>query len=126
MSYLRDYSTRTTPQSEPLPGQVPNSAGGHGWQVDDWQRLARFLVLGSEGGSYYATERALTRENAQAVQRCIATDGARAVREIVAISKAGRAPKNDPAIFALALACADDDAEATRLYREALKADARQ
>lgn len=113
MSYLREFSTRTTPQSEPMPGQVPNSAGGHAWQVGDWQRLARFLVLGSEGGSHYATERALTRENAQAVMRCIAADGRRAVREIVAVSEAGRAPKNDPAIFALALACAADDA-ATR------------
>jgi 60 kDa SS-A/Ro ribonucleoprotein len=62
MNYLRQYSTRSTPQSEPIPGstQVPNSAGGHAWAVDDWQRLERFLILGSEGGSYYASERKLT------------------------------------------------------------------
>ena len=27
---------------------------GHAWAVDDWTRLRRFLILGSEGGSYYA------------------------------------------------------------------------
>jgi len=114
MSYLREHSTRTTPQSEPMPGQVPNSAGGHAWEVDDWTRLSRFLILGSEGGSYYATQQTLMRENAQAVMRCIAADGRRAVREILAVSDAGRAPKNDPAIFALALACAAEDADTRR------------
>ena len=74
------------------------------WAVDDWTRLDRFLILGSEGGSYYASERKLTRENAEAVLRCIAADGARVVARIVAVSDAGRAPKNDPALFALALA----------------------
>ena len=48
----------------------PKSPGGYAWAVDDWTRLDRFLVLGSEGGSYYATERALTAENASAVLRC--------------------------------------------------------
>jgi 60 kDa SS-A/Ro ribonucleoprotein len=113
VSYLNQFSTKQTPQSEPLPRQVPNSAGGHAYNAGDWARLSRFLVLGSEGGSYYAGEQKLTRESAQAVLACIANDGPRAVREIVAISKTGRAPKNDPAIFALALACAADD-QATR------------
>jgi 60 kDa SS-A/Ro ribonucleoprotein len=115
MSYLKQFSTRHTPQSEPLPGQVPNSAGGHAWAVDDWMRLRRFLILGSEGGSYYASERQLTRENAQAVMRCVETDGAHAVNEICAVSLEGRAPKNDPAIFALALA-ASASSDATRAY----------
>jgi 60 kDa SS-A/Ro ribonucleoprotein len=38
------------------------------------------------------------------VERCIRADGARAVKRIVEISESGRAPKNDPAIFALAMA----------------------
>lgn len=102
MNYLRS-ALGPTPQSEPLPGQVANSAGGYSYGVDDWARLQRFLILGSEGGSYYATEKKLTKENAQAVQRCIASDGPRTVRTIVEVSDAGRAPKNDPAILALAL-----------------------
>jgi 60 kDa SS-A/Ro ribonucleoprotein len=104
--YARLFSLRRTPQSEPIPGTVPNSAGGYAFPVDDWIRFDRFLVLGSEGGSYYAGARTLTRENAQGVARCIAADGPRAVARIVAASGAGRAPKNDPALFALALATA--------------------
>ncbi len=96
---------KDAPQSAPIdPRQIPNSAGGFVWAVDDWTRLDRFLILGSEGGSFYATEQALTLENAAAVARCIDTDGPRVVARIVEVSQAGRAPKNDPALFALALA----------------------
>jgi 60 kDa SS-A/Ro ribonucleoprotein len=104
--YAAHVSRKTTPQSEAIPGkkQVRNSAGGFSFAVDDWVRLDRFLVLGCEGGSYYAAERPLTQDNAQAVIRCIAADGAEVVRRIVAVSTAGRAPKNDAAIFCLALA----------------------
>jgi 60 kDa SS-A/Ro ribonucleoprotein len=115
MSYRTHFSTRKTPQSQPIPGsaQVPNSAGGFAWAVDDWTRLDRFLLLGSEGPSYYASEQKLTVENAEAVLRCIQSDGARTVARIVAVSEAGRAPKNDPALFALAMAAGTGDA-ATR------------
>ena len=112
MKLFEYLSAKKTPQSEPVPGKatVPNSAGGHAFAVDDWTRLDRFLVLGSEGGSYYATERKLTVESAQAVIRCAKLDGAAAVRRIVAVSDAGRAPKNDYAVFALALVAANADA----------------
>jgi 60 kDa SS-A/Ro ribonucleoprotein len=113
VDYARLFSLRLTPQSEPIPGTVPNAAGGYAFPVDDWVRFDRFLVLGAEGGSYYAGERALTRDNAAAVLRCIAADGARAVARIVEISASGRAPKNDPALFVLALAMAAGD-EPTR------------
>src|SRR6185437_14957548 len=117
-SYLTGVlSTVSTPQSEPIPGsdQVQNSAGGYSFKIDDWARLRRFLILGSEGGTYYISEKALTLENAQGVLACIKADGKRAVDEIVAISDAGRAPKNDPALFALAMAAGLGDLE-TRKY----------
>src|SRR5262249_19859466 len=106
INYGKLFSRKTTPQSQAIPGsaQVPNSAGGFAWPVDDWVRLERFLILGTEAGSYYAEERALTRDNAEAVERCIGLDGKRVVERIVAVSDAGRAPKNDPSIFALAMA----------------------
>jgi len=113
MSYLKRHGTRRVPQWAPLPDQAPNSAGGFAWAVDVWTRLRRFLILGSEGGSYYASEWSLTRENAQAVEECVREDGLRAVAEIVRVSAEGRAPKNDPALYALALAAGLGD-EATR------------
>ena len=101
---LKRVAETSTPQSEPLPGMVPNSAGGHAYPVDDMTRLRRFLILGSEGGSYYANERKLTLENAAAVKRCIENDGPKAVYEIAYISRHGRAPKVGPPLFALAMA----------------------
>ncbi len=124
MSYIAKILKSPTPQSEPLPGaaQVRNSAGGYAFPVTDWTRLDRFLVLGSEGGSYYASARTLTQDNAEAVLRCIAADGVRTVARIVEISDAGRAPKNDPAIFALALAAARGDAATRQAALAALPA----
>jgi 60 kDa SS-A/Ro ribonucleoprotein len=122
MSYLKRIRPRRPPQSAPIAGsgQVPNSAGGYAWEVDDWARLRRFLILGSEGGSYYASERTLTRENAEAVERCLAGDGPRAVAEIVRVSADGRAPKNDPALFALAMAAGLGDQPTRKAALEAL------
>ena len=96
MSYLKRHGTRRVPQWAPLPGQAPNSAGGFAWAVDVWTRLRRFLVLGSEGGSYYASEWTLTRENAQAVEQCVREDGLRAVAEIVRVSRRGPGAEERP------------------------------
>ncbi|HEX8206183.1 MAG TPA: hypothetical protein VF587_09000, partial [Solirubrobacteraceae bacterium] len=61
MSYLKDLVRRRGA------GKVTNDAGGRAFPVDVWTRLRRFLILGSEGGTFYATEAALTRENAAVV-----------------------------------------------------------
>ncbi|MEW5926447.1 MAG: TROVE domain-containing protein [Gemmatimonadota bacterium] len=125
MDFTRYVATRLrrlrTPQSAPVPGtaQVPNSAGGFAWAVDRWTRLDRFLVLGSEGGTYYVGERELTVENASAAAECVAEDGPRTVARVVEVSTSGRAPRNDPALFVLAMAAGLGD-EATR--RAALEA----
>jgi len=120
MSYLKRHGARRVPQWAPLPGQAPNSAGGFAWAVDPWARLRRFLILGTERGSYYASEWTLTRKNAQAVEKCVQEDGLRAVAELVRVSTEGRAPKNDPALYALALAAGTGDLETRRAALEAL------
>jgi 60 kDa SS-A/Ro ribonucleoprotein len=99
---------------------VPNSAGGHAFPVDDWERLDRFPILGAEGGSCHAGKLRLTRESARAVERCLAADGGRAVRRIAEISASGRASSNDPALFALALAAAAPNAATRRAALDAL------
>lgn len=102
ISYLSSSIAPPT-QREPLQGQVMNNAGGFVYAIDDWARVDRFLILGSEGGTYYATERTLSRDNAQVIEKLAATDGVKLVARIVEISTSGRAPKNDPATLALAL-----------------------
>jgi 60 kDa SS-A/Ro ribonucleoprotein len=114
--YLKNaaVAVATPPQSEPLDErQVENSAGGFVYQVDQWKRLDRFLILGSEKGSYYASEKKLTTDNVKGIASCVKDDGLRLVKRIVEISDAGRAPKNDPALLALAYAAAKGD-DATR------------
>ena len=114
INYAKLFSRRVTPQSQPIPGskQVRNSNSGYSWQVDDWTRLDRFLILGAEGGTYYIGERELVKQNHDALIRCIKANGIRVVDRIVEISDAGRAPKNDPAIFALALVVTHGDVPA--------------
>ena len=112
MEYLtRHQNIVSTPQSQPIPGedQIVNAAGGFVWEIDRWARLHRFLVLGSEGGTYYASEQSLTQENCTGALECIKEDGQRVVELVVEISEAGRAPKNDPALFVLALASVKGD-----------------
>lgn len=121
--YLTNFVTKNkTPQSQPMSGtvQVRNSAGGYVFALDQWDQLKRFLILGSEGGSYYASQRTLTVQNATNLLQCIEADGVRVVNEIVAISKDGRAPKNDPAIFALALCASAGNDETRKLALDVL------
>jgi 60 kDa SS-A/Ro ribonucleoprotein len=111
MKYAKHFSTKSTPQSQPIPGkaQIKNDAGGYVFEASAWNQLQRFLVLGAEGGTYYAGERKLTQEAATNTVKCIKENGVRVVSEIVNISREGRAAKNDAAIFALALACTHGD-----------------
>lgn len=120
-SYLKHFTALFTPQKEKARvDQVVNSAGGFVFELDRWARLDRWLVLGVEGATYYASEQKLTRENALSLLECLSADGPRTVARIVEISVAGRAPKNDPAIFALAIAAGHEDPATRKAALDAL------
>ncbi|KAJ3193715.1 60 kDa SS-A/Ro ribonucleoprotein [Irineochytrium annulatum] len=86
--------------------------------VDPAVRLRRFLILGTEGGTYHAGELQLTAENARAVAGLIAEGkGKQVVDEIVKVSEGGMAAKQDPCLFALAMAIRlGDEATKTAAY----------
>lgn len=115
-------STKTTPQSQAIRGtnQQMNNAGGYSYVLSKWDRLQRFLILGSEGGTYYVGEKKLTEDNAGVVLECAREDADNAVKVIAQISESGRAPKNDAAIFALALIASEGDLNARRLALQAM------
>lgn len=109
------------PQSQKVDeAQILNPAGGYVWKVDDIDRLRRFLMLGVEGGTYYAGERQLTQENAQVVASLAITNGSGLVREIVDVSTSGRAAKQDPTLFALAMAAVVGTNDTKRLALDAI------
>lgn len=95
-----------TPQSQAMFGenQVQNNAGGFVYTLDPWKRLDRFLILGTEGNTYYQAEKPRTLENAKHVLELIKQDGVRVVNRVLEISESNRAPKADPGLFVLALA----------------------
>lgn len=118
---LTAISTRATPQSQRADArQVPNNAGGHTFTVDAATRLRRFLVLGTDGGTYYTDAPDLTRDNAGVVLEMATTATTELVAEIVAVSHGGRAPRQNPAIFALAAACSLGDDDGRRAALDAL------
>ncbi len=105
MDYARHITE--TPQSEAILGReadmAKNSADGFSFKLDKWAQLERFLVLGTEGGTFYAGERKLTRENASVILACAKEDGQRAVDTIVRFRKENRVPKANTLLFALAV-----------------------
>jgi 60 kDa SS-A/Ro ribonucleoprotein len=105
----------TVPQTEPAAAnQVPNSGGGFSFALDDMKRVYRFLILGTEGGTYYTSEKTLTLENAACVMRLLeAGRGPEVVEAVKAVSVGGRAAKQKPTLFALAM-CARLGDDATR------------
>lgn len=113
---LSNIGTRKTSQRQPIlgrPDMVENYAGGFGWEVDDWMKLRRWLILGSQGGTYYVGQQKLTEDNCDAALRLIDSDGPEVVKLVTAISESGRAPKNDYALFVLAI-CASLGNDETR------------
>lgn len=118
---LKNSAERSVPQTEAVDvRQVQNSAGGYSFKLSPMQHLRRFLILGTEGGTYYASQAQHTNSNIELVRAIIASNPKDAIEEIVNISKSGRAPKNDQALFALSVAMTHSDESVRRMAFDAL------
>ncbi|WP_315134854.1 TROVE domain-containing protein, partial [uncultured Actinomyces sp.] len=105
MDVLRKINTRITPQHQKATAkQVANSAGGYVFALDDVARLRRFLILGVDGGTYYTSAHALAVDNVKVLERLASEDPRTLVDTIVQVSTSGAAPRQNPALFALAYA----------------------
>src|SRR5690606_27311016 len=89
---------------------------------DVFDQLRRFLILGSENGSYYVGASELTAQNIGAVKKALDVDPYRAIDLIVDVSVQGRAPKQEPALLSLALAASYkmESKEAAKIRQYAL------
>jgi 60 kDa SS-A/Ro ribonucleoprotein len=119
---LTGFSTTKTHQQHRIPGrhdQVKNNAGGYVFEIDPLAQLTRFLTMGSAGGTFYVGESELTSENGNLILAMTKTeaDHRRMVDKIVEISLAGRAMKQNPTLFALAIACQHGTVEGKQYAR---------
>lgn len=112
-----DPARRTTPATEQAtPEQVRSHQGAFVFEVDDMERAKRFLILGSEK-SFYQAGAKLSLENAETLSRIAKSDrAAELVNLIVDISVAGRAPKQSPGLFALAVVINQTEDTAVKAY----------
>ncbi|MFC8382312.1 TROVE domain-containing protein [Nocardia sp. NPDC057272] len=121
MNILSRFSRRATPQTVPADHrQVVNNAGGYIFEITPQARVRRFLTLGTESGTFYVNAKALTADNAEFIIEYAAEHAADLVREIVEISTSGRAPRQNPALFALAAAASLGDVDGRRASFAAL------
>lgn len=99
-----DSARRSTPATEQArPDQVRNNQGGFTFELDDMARAKRFLILGSES-SFYQSGGKLSMENAETLARIAKSDRVfELINLIVDVSVQGRAPKQSPGLFALAV-----------------------
>ena len=102
-NYLKDLLK--TAQTSPIPGKkmVKNNAGGFSFEISQQELLERFLLIGSEKGTYYVGEKELTVANASKVIEYIKEDGMTVLNTVVDVLKNKKAPKQDAGIFTLAL-----------------------
>lgn len=122
MKYAK-LMAKPVPQTEALDErQVQNNVGGFVFQLDNWSRLNRFLILGSDANTYYQKAPQLTRENAKCVVACYDENSVKTVDAIVSVSVENRAPKNDAAIFALALGATHKDVKVRQMALAAMPA----
>jgi 60 kDa SS-A/Ro ribonucleoprotein len=110
---------RTTPQNRPAGNapvaQVKNNAGGFVFEISGLQKLDRFLIIGTSGGTFYASEKDITKQNTDEVVKLIKANGKVVVDRVVEISQAGRAKNNDYALLVMALVFTHGDV-ATKMY----------
>lgn len=107
---VKNTAPKLTPQSQKAAkGQKKNNAGGFTFTVGALDRIKRFLILGSED-SFYMSGAKLALQNATTIEKYTAAASLEATRElidlIVSVSVEGRAAKQQPALFALALVIA--------------------
>lgn len=100
-AFTRALSTPTPQTEKNDPIQVKNNAGGFVFEVTDKTRLERFLILGTDGGTYYQNELDLTKQNLNWLSDLISRNEELVWDTVRTISDEGRAYKNSPTIMAL-------------------------
>ncbi len=100
---MKNYAAHAGKNIASTPNAI-NHSNAAVYGVADATVLDRFLVLGTEGGTYYVAEKEQTLEIVPSIKRLMEVDHRWVVDHTVAFSDAGRGVKNDPALFVMAMA----------------------
>jgi len=93
-----------------------NSAGGFTYTVSDEESINRILILGTNSNSYYSSATKLTADAITAVKRMVDEGkGEMILTHLLDVYESGRAPKQDPTFFVLALLTQGTMPDAVRL-----------
>lgn len=97
-------NNRTTPQTvRSRDDEVQNNEGGFVFQLTPRERLERFLVLGTTGGTFYATQQDITEENFEFLRDAIKQDEQTVLDTVYNVSVNGLAAKQSPTLFTFAM-----------------------
>jgi len=102
--YLHSRTNESKPQSvsTKLQGQINNSDGGAVYAVSQNQLVRRFLILGSEGRSYYASQADKLDLAVDAVESIVKNDPYAALATLKDVAETHAAAKKTPSILLLA------------------------
>lgn len=103
---------RTSQRQKTEPSQVQNNAGGYVYPVDKWEAARRFMIMGTETGSFYRGETELTKEMVNQTARCLRENPIRLAMTAKEIISERSAIRPDYALYVLAgvSLCPDEDA----------------
>ena len=96
--------------------QVKNSAGGYVYKVGAAEQMRRFLVLGTEGGTFYASQKDLTKVNLDNLKALAASDPFVYITVLEEADQQNIAPRHSTVLLALAVLYAHNDKEAVRTW----------
>jgi 60 kDa SS-A/Ro ribonucleoprotein len=100
---------------EPIQGTVTNNAGGQSFLVSREQMLMRYLIMGSDKPTYYASSQTSTLENLDNVVQMIHNGkGLDIVQILIDVSVSARAPKQTFTLIVLAICSLSEDLQLKR------------
>ena len=102
--------------------EVKNNAGGFVYKINKWKRFNRFLIIGSGSGTYYVSAFDHTSDNVEIIKKCLNDDYKRTVDVIVEVSTKALAAKQEPTMYALAIAMSHDDVKCRRYAASKIQA----
>lgn len=112
----RDMIVPATQQERADERQVQNSAGGFVYSIGAPEQMRRFLVLGSEGGTFYASQKDLTRANVDNLKALAAKDPFVYITVLEQANEENIAPRHSTILLALAVLYAHSDGVSTRTW----------